>query len=77
MAALTGVLAKSYADYRATGAKWTAESPQVKGIVRLIGGKPDDVVEALGLLVFPTAQEQASNEWLGGGKEIRSRSTAL
>jgi len=27
------------------------------------------VVEALKLLVFPTAQEQASNEWLGGGKE--------
>ncbi|KAG1532366.1 hypothetical protein G6F50_016243 [Rhizopus delemar] len=25
MAALTGVLAKSYADYRATGAKWTAD----------------------------------------------------
>ncbi|MFD4840700.1 taurine ABC transporter substrate-binding protein [Achromobacter sp. NPDC058515] len=69
MAAFTGVLAKSYADYRANSAKWTADSPQVKGIVKLIGGKPDDIVEALGLLVFPTAQEQASNVWLGGGKD--------
>ncbi|MGE8636936.1 MAG: ABC transporter substrate-binding protein, partial [Achromobacter piechaudii] len=69
MAAFTGVLAKSYADYHANSAKWTADSPQVKGIVRLIGGKPEDIVSALKLLVFPTAQEQASSTWLGGGKE--------
>lgn len=69
MAAFTGVLAKSYADYRANSAKWTADSPQVKGIVKLIGGKPDDIVEALGLLVFPTVEEQISKTWLGGGKE--------
>jgi len=69
MAAFTSVLAKSYADYHANGAKWTPESPEVKGIVRLIGGKPDDIVSALKLLVFPTAQEQASPTWLGGGKE--------
>lgn len=69
MAAFTGVLAKSYADYHANGAKWTADSAQVKGIVRLIGGKPDDIITALKLLVFPTAQEQASATWLGGGKE--------
>jgi taurine transport system substrate-binding protein len=69
MAAFTSVLAKSYADYRANSAKWTADSPQVKSIVKLIGGKPEDMVEALQLLVFPTVQEQASNVWLGGGKE--------
>ncbi|MFJ3460654.1 taurine ABC transporter substrate-binding protein [Achromobacter spanius] len=69
MAAFTGVLAKSYADYRANSAKWTADSAQVKGIVKLIGGKPEDIVEALGLLVFPTVEEQASKTWLGGGKE--------
>ena len=27
------------------------------------------MASALKLLTFPTAQEQASNEWLGGGKE--------
>lgn len=62
MAAFTAVLAKSYAA-------WTADSAQVKSIVKLIGGKPDDVATALKLLTFPTAQEQASPEWLGGGKE--------
>ncbi|MFY1900256.1 taurine ABC transporter substrate-binding protein [Achromobacter xylosoxidans] len=69
MAAFTAVLAKSYAAYRANPAAWTADSAQVKSIVKLIGGKPDDVATALKLLTFPTAQEQASPEWLGGGKE--------
>jgi len=69
MAAFTQVLDKAYADYRANGANWTAQSPQVLGMVKLIGGKPDDVVNALKLLGFPTAKEQASPEWLGGGKD--------
>ncbi len=69
MAAFTQVMAKSYADYKANGANWTVDTPQVKGIVKLLGGKPEDVLSALKLLVFPTAQEQASKEWLGGGKE--------
>ncbi|MCD0502176.1 taurine ABC transporter substrate-binding protein [Bordetella petrii] len=69
MAAFTQVLTQAYADYRADGANWTADSPQVQGMVKLIGGKPDDVAGALKLLVFPTVQEQASPAWLGGGKE--------
>ncbi|KOF52911.1 MULTISPECIES: taurine ABC transporter substrate-binding protein [unclassified Achromobacter] len=69
MAAFTEVLARAYADYHANGAKWTADSPEVKSMVKLIGGKPDDMVSALKLLVFPTAAEQASGQWLGGGKE--------
>ena len=40
MAAFTGVMAKSYAAYRANPAAWTADSPQVRHIVKLIGGKP-------------------------------------
>lgn len=67
MAAFTKVLAAAYADYKEKGASWTADSPEVKGIVKMIGGKPEDVVEALKLLVFPTVQEQASDTWLGGG----------
>lgn len=73
MAAFTAVLAKSYAAYRANPAAWTADSAQVKSIVKLIGGKPDDVATALKLLTFPTAQEQASPEWLGGGKNRARR----
>jgi len=69
MAAFTQVLAKAYADYHAHGASWNAQSPQVQGMVKLIGGKPDDVADSLKLLGFPTAQEQASTTWLGGGKD--------
>lgn len=66
MNAFTRVLAEAYADYKKNGSSWTAESPGVQGIVKMIGGKPEEVVEALNLLVFPTVEEQASEEWLGG-----------
>ncbi|MCD0501740.1 taurine ABC transporter substrate-binding protein [Bordetella petrii] len=69
MAAFTRVLAEAYAEYRAHGADWTPDSPQVQGMVKLIGGKPDDIVQALKLLGFPTAEEQISPQWLGSGKE--------
>lgn len=68
MAAFTAVLAQAYADYRANAAAWNADSPQVMSIVKLSGGKPDDIATALKLLNFPTVQEQVSDEWLGGGK---------
>ncbi len=67
MAAFTQVLADAYQDYADTGASWTAESPQVTGIVEMIGGTPDDALAALKLLGYPTAPEQASEKWLGGG----------
>ncbi|OZI60892.1 taurine ABC transporter substrate-binding protein [Bordetella genomosp. 11] len=69
MAAFTGVLAKAYADYRANGKTWTVDSPQIKGMVRLIGGKPQDMIDALKLLDYPVADAQASATWLGGGKQ--------
>ncbi len=67
MEAFTKVLAQSYADYNANKAAWTVDSPQVQGIVKLIGGDGPSTVEALGLLSFPNADEQASDTWLGGG----------
>ncbi|MBT1156883.1 taurine ABC transporter substrate-binding protein [Aminobacter anthyllidis] len=67
MAAFTKVLADSYADYNKNKAAWTADSPQVQGIVKLIGGDGAGAVEALNLLSFPNAEEQASDTWLGGG----------
>jgi len=69
MTAFTKVLADAYADYAANGASWTAESPQVQGMVQLIGGQPADIVEALTLLGFPTLDEQLSATWLGGAAE--------
>jgi taurine transport system substrate-binding protein len=69
MAMFTQVLAKAYADFNAHSAKLTADSPEIKGISKMIGGKPDDIIEALHLLIFPDAKEQASKTWLGGGSE--------
>lgn len=67
MAAFTKVLASAYADYNANKAAWTQDSAQVKGIVKMIGGDGPGTVEALNLLSFPDAAQQASDEWLGGG----------
>lgn len=67
MDAFTGVLAKAYADFKKNGANWTPDSPQVKGIVKMIGGQPKDIIAASRLLQYPTVDEQISNEWLGGG----------
>lgn len=68
MVAFTKVLAQAYADYNANKDKWTADSPQVKAMTKLVGGTAADNADALKLLSFPTAKEQASAEWLGGGK---------
>jgi taurine transport system substrate-binding protein len=69
MTAFTTVLKDAYADYKANGNQWTTDSAQVKGMVKLIGGNAADIPDALKLLSFPTAEEQASPTWLGGGKE--------
>ncbi|NYT63086.1 taurine ABC transporter substrate-binding protein [Alcaligenaceae bacterium] len=69
MAAFTQVLSTSYKNYNDNSAKLTAGSADIKGIIKMIGGKPDDIVSALKLLIFPNAQQQASNIWLGGGKD--------
>jgi taurine transport system substrate-binding protein len=69
MADFTKVLAKSYADFKANGANWTVDSPEVKGIVKMIGGTPQDIIDASKLLEYPTVEEQASKTWLGGGAD--------
>ncbi len=69
MQAFTDGLAKAYADYNADPAAWTADSPQVAGIVKMIGGDGAGAVEALGMLSFPNADEQVSDTWLGAGAE--------
>lgn len=69
MVAFTKVLAKAYADYNAHKADWTGTSTQVKEMTKLVGGDAADNAEALKLLSYPDAKEQASAEWLGGGKK--------
>jgi taurine transport system substrate-binding protein len=68
MVKFTKTLADLYAGYAREGKRWTADSPEVKAMVKLVGGEPKDVAEAVKLYGFPTAEEQASAAWLGGGQ---------
>jgi taurine transport system substrate-binding protein len=63
------VLAAADESYRKNQAKWTVDSPQVKAVAKVTGAKAEDVPGGLGLYRFPTADEQISKRWLGGGKE--------
>ncbi|MCO4774178.1 MAG: taurine ABC transporter substrate-binding protein [Deltaproteobacteria bacterium] len=62
-------LAAADEDWRATGAQWTATSPQVVAIAERTGAPADSVLGVLKQYSFPTAAEQASAKWLGGGAE--------
>jgi len=67
VSAFIKTLAAADEDWRATGAQWTAESPQVKAIAEMTGAPADSVVGVLKQYSFPTPAEQASAQWLGGG----------
>jgi taurine transport system substrate-binding protein len=66
---VTKILAKADEDYRTNKTKWTADSPQAKSVAKITGAKPEDVPSAIALYKFPTLKEQASKNWLGGGKD--------
>ena len=76
MVALVKALAKADADYRSNGAKWTADSPQVKAVAKWSKADAKDVPASMALYKFPTLQEQASAAWLGGGAAKALSSTA-
>ncbi|MBM3733069.1 MAG: taurine ABC transporter substrate-binding protein [Acidimicrobiia bacterium] len=63
------IMASADDNYRKNGAKWTKDSAEVKAIAKWSGSKPEDVSAAMALYRFPTAAEQASPKWLGGGKD--------
>jgi taurine transport system substrate-binding protein len=67
--ALVREMAKADADYRANAAKFGKDSEEAKTIAKVVGAKAEDVPGVLADYRFPTAVEQASNQWLGGGKE--------
>lgn len=67
--ALVREMAKADAAYKANKAKYTADSDEVKAIAKVVGATPADVPATLADYAFPTAAEQASNAWLGGGKD--------
>jgi taurine transport system substrate-binding protein len=57
------------ADYRANVAKYTPDSDPVKAIAKVVGATPADVPATLAEYAFPTAADQATPDWLGGGKD--------
>jgi taurine transport system substrate-binding protein len=65
---LIAAIAKQDAAYKASKASWTASSDDVRAVAKIVGAKPEDVPAAMAAYNFPSAKEQASNTWLGGGK---------
>lgn len=75
LAKFVKIVAEVVEHYRRDPAAWTADSAEVDALVRLFGGGPDDVAPALERYRFPTLEEQASKQGLGGGKESRAART--
>ncbi len=67
MVELVKVLAKADAAYMGNRAKWTVDSPEVKAVAKWTKADAKDVPPAMALYTFPTAAEQLSPTWLGGG----------
>lgn len=60
------VTGDAYADYRAKPETWSATSAQAEKISRLTGAKQEDVPALLKGYYFPSLEEQAGPELLGG-----------
>lgn len=60
------VTADAYASYRAKPEAWDASSPEAQKIARLTGARAEDVPALLKGYYFPTLEEQASADYLGG-----------
>ena len=67
--ALVKEMAKANATYKAEAAKYGADSEAAKTIAKVVGANVADVPAALKDYGYPTAAEQASAKWLGGGKD--------
>ena len=65
--AFVKMMADADADYRANAAKYAKGTDYAAAIAKVVGAKPDDVPAVLADYAFPTAAEQASDKWLGGG----------
>jgi taurine transport system substrate-binding protein len=69
MKAFTKVLETSTASYVNNPSAWTEKSEAVQKVAKHSGAKPAEVPPVLALYQFPLAAEQASNSWLGGGRD--------
>jgi taurine transport system substrate-binding protein len=62
-------IAEADAAYRDDRKSFGPDSENAKAIVSLVGGTAADVPGVLALYDFPDLESQASNSWLGGGKD--------
>jgi taurine transport system substrate-binding protein len=69
MAKLVKVMADADASFRANPAAWGPDSPNAKAIAGKVGGEPKDAAAAIKLYAYPSAEQQATSAWLGGGKD--------
>ncbi len=69
MARLVKVMADADASFRTNPAAWGPDSANAKAIAGKIGGEAKDAADAIKLYAYPSAEQQASPAWLGGGKD--------
>lgn len=68
MAKFVKIINDANEDYRSNPQSWTPDSAKVKAAEKLSGCNPDDVPGIIAQFGLPNLEEQASNTWLGGGK---------
>ncbi|MCL6706261.1 taurine ABC transporter substrate-binding protein [Pseudomonas sp. R2.Fl] len=67
VAAFVKVTGNATAAYRANPEAWDASSPEAEKIARLTGARQEEVPALLKGYTFPTLEEQAGADLLGGG----------
>ena len=67
MTTLVKMIAEQDEEFRANKDSWTADSPQVQSVAKISGADPASVPAAINAYKFLTLEEQAADEWLGGG----------
>lgn len=76
MVAFVKALNRASAQVRDNLAKWTPESSEVKAIAKWCKADAKDVPAAMALYKFPSAEEQLTAQWLGGGAAKAMSNTA-
>ncbi|MGX5667526.1 taurine ABC transporter substrate-binding protein [Rhizobium daejeonense] len=67
VATFVRVTGNAIAAYRANPDAWSATSPEAEKIARLTGARQEEVPALLKGYIFPTLEEQAKADLLGGG----------
>ena len=68
MIEFTKVMDESTRAYSENPARWNAQASNARKVANLAGGEASQVAGTLALYGFPTAAQQASSAWLGGGE---------